>query len=106
MSDFTITRDELVEVIARAAEGITASTRAKLLKVAETTDAVAVGWWHCDGVSCPMRQASRRNQAFMTAYDKAMAERFGRTISGMGLGAFVVRVAPAETQVSESGAES
>lgn len=70
-------RTDLVRVVDEATQGLTASTRAKLLAVAESTDAVAVGWFFCGTVDCPARQARRRNQAFMTAFDKAMCERFG-----------------------------
>lgn len=74
-----ITRADLVEIVDRAtAEGCAMSTREKLLDVARTTDAVAVGWFFCGTVDCPARQARRRNQSFQTAFDHAMAERFGR----------------------------
>lgn len=73
-----IDRDELIRMVDVASEGITESTRVKLLAVAETAGAVAVGWFHCDGVRCPARQAGRRNQAFQTRFDEAMAARFGR----------------------------
>lgn len=102
MPDLTITRDELVEIVDRAAEGITASTRARLLKVAETTDAVAAGWWHCDGVGCVSRQARRKNQTFQMAYDKAIAGRFGVVFDGTGHTGVVVRVIPAETPEDRS----
>lgn len=75
----SIERAALVEIVDTAAsEGCAASTREKLLAVAETTGAVAVGWFHCDGIGCPTRQARRRSQPFQTAFDRAMAERFGR----------------------------
>ncbi len=74
----TITRVALIEVVDRAAQGLTPSTREKLVGVARTTGAVAVGWFHCHGVKCPASQARRRNQAFQEAFDRAMAERFGR----------------------------
>jgi hypothetical protein len=71
------------------------STRAKLLAVAERTDAVAVGWFHCDGVRCPARQAGRHNQKFQTAFDQAMCARFGREWprdDDLTAPAFVVRI--------------
>lgn len=74
----SIPRSELVRIVDEASAGITESTRAKLRAVAETTDALAVGWFHCDGARCPARQAGRHNQEFQTAFDRAMAERFGR----------------------------
>lgn len=93
----TITRAELVNVVDTATAGITASTRAKLLAVAESTDAVAVGWFHCDGCLCPASQAGRRNQRFMEGFDRAMAQRFGRVVSesqefGPAFKPFVVEV--------------
>lgn len=86
----TITRADLVALIDDAATGCAESTRTKLRAVAETTEAVAAGWWHCDGVSCPSRQARRKNQTFQERYDRAMAERFGRDL----FQSFVVRVEP------------
>lgn len=76
----TISRLDLMETVGRVLANIECadSTKEKLFAVAEMTDAVAVGWWHCDGVSCPARQARRKNQAFQTGFDRAMAERFGR----------------------------
>lgn len=78
MTTLSISRSDLIEVVDYAATGITPSTRAKLLEVAKTTEAVAVGWWHCDGVNCPARQARRKNQGFQEAFDRAMSARFGR----------------------------
>lgn len=75
-----IERTELVRVVDRASQGITESTRAKLRAVAESTDAVAVGWFHCEGVTCPARQAGRHNQRFQEAFDLAMAERYGQPV--------------------------
>lgn len=92
MPEFTIPRGELVELVARASEGCAQSTRDKLIAVAETTDAVAAGWWHCDGVSCVSRQAGRRNQTFQMAYDKAIAERYDLAFDGNGSSAVVVGV--------------
>jgi hypothetical protein len=74
----TIARGDLIDIVDAATYGLTASTRAKLLAVAQTTEAVAVGWFHCNGVTCPARQARRRNQDFQTAFDRRMAARFGR----------------------------
>lgn len=82
MSRPTITRDELVGIVDLASAGITESTREKLLKVAQTTPAVAVNWWHHDGVSCLARQAGRRNQRFQSEFDQTMARRFGRDAMG------------------------
>lgn len=76
-----IERREFLQMMEAATEGITASTRAKLRSVAESTDAVAIGWWHCDGVSCLARQAARHNQRFQEAFDRAMAARFNRPVS-------------------------
>lgn len=74
----TMPRADLVALVeAASAEGCAESTRAKLIEVARTTDAVAANWFHCDGVGCVGRQAGRKNQTFQTAYDKAMCERFG-----------------------------
>jgi hypothetical protein len=72
----TITRDDLVRIVDDASRGLTESTRSKLLAVAETTDAVAVGWFHCEGVGCPARQARRRNQTFQQRFDTKMAALF------------------------------
>lgn len=90
---FTMDRDELIAVIDKATEGLTPSTREKLLHVAQTTDAVAVGWFHCDGVGCPSRQASRSNQKFQTAYDYAMTSRFGIDPEEAQIEPFIVEVA-------------
>jgi hypothetical protein len=84
-----IERAELVRIIDAASEGCTESTRVKLHAVAETTDAVAVGWFHCCGYLCPAMQASRRNQRFQEAFDLAMSTRFRRTATRSQ---FVVRV--------------
>jgi hypothetical protein len=81
MSDepLVIERAELVRIIDEASAGVCAeSTREKLRRVAETTGVLAVGWFHCDGVQCPARQARRTNQRFQSAFDTAMAERFER----------------------------
>lgn len=75
--NFTIPREELVRIIEEASIGCADSTRAKLRVVARTTGAVAVGWFHCDGVACPARQARRANQTFQREFDQAMYERFG-----------------------------
>jgi hypothetical protein len=78
---FTIERSEFVSIVGLAsAYGCADSTRAKLRQVAETTEAVAAGWFHCDGHQCPAMQAGRRNQLFQTAFDRAMAAHFGVTI--------------------------
>ena len=75
----TIDRATFIEIVREAASaGCAVSTRGKLLSIAETAPAVAVGWFHCDGVQCPASQARRRNQSFQTAFDRAMALRFGR----------------------------
>lgn len=76
----TITRAELVQVVTEAAsaEGIAASTREKLIEVAQTANAVAAGWFFCGEVDCPTRQARRKNQRFQELFDRAMADRFGR----------------------------
>jgi hypothetical protein len=76
LSERHIQRDDLVRIIDAASEGCKNSTRAKLRAVAETTDAVTVGWFHCSGVGCPSRQARRHNQVFQAAFDRAMCERF------------------------------
>lgn len=73
-----IGRSELLEILWRASVGCAMSTREKLRAVGLRTDAVAVGWFHCDGVNCPARQARRHNQGFQEAFDRAMAARFGR----------------------------
>lgn len=94
-SSYTITRDELVQIIDRASEGCAESTRRKLRAIAETTEAVTAGWFHCDGVGCPARQAlgRRTNQRFQQAYDVAMFDHFGRDMDGdYGPDPFVVRV--------------
>lgn len=89
----TIERSELVRIVDEASRGITASTREKLLAVAETTPAVTAGWFHCEGVGCPIRQAGRRsNQKFQTAYDFAMAQRFEIDPVDMAVEPFVVWV--------------
>lgn len=77
----TITRGELVAIIDSASKECSKRTRAKLRAVAETTDAVAVGWFHCDGVGCPIRQAGEppRTRSFEKAFDRAMWARFNRT---------------------------
>lgn len=76
-SDHTISRAELVRVIDEASEGITESTRNKLLALAEVTDAVAVGGFHHSGVNCPIHQVGRRgNQTFQEEFDRAMFARF------------------------------
>lgn len=72
-----IERSTLIRIIDEATTGITASTRAKLLGVGHTADAVAVGWFHCDGVRCPASQANRRNQAFQEAFDQAVCAHLG-----------------------------
>lgn len=78
MTTHSISRSDLRSIIDYAATGITTSTRARLLAVAEITEAVAVGWWHCNGVNCPARQARCKNQGFQEAFDRAMAARFGQ----------------------------
>jgi hypothetical protein len=99
-----IERAELVEIIDQASAGCVESTRAKLRAVAETTDAVAVGWWHCDGETCPSRQARRTNKHFQEAFDRAMYERFGRpvveAVDGLA-DPFVVRVLPLPSEGTE-----
>jgi hypothetical protein len=73
-----IERDELVRIVTEAsATGCAERTRRKLIAVAETTDAVAFGWFHCDGVGCPARQARVHNQTFQKAYDEAMSRLLG-----------------------------
>ena len=86
----TITRDEFVALVDKASEKCAESTRAKLRAIAETTDAAAVGWFHCDGVQCPAMQARRRHQGFQAAYDHAMFARFG--LDADETNAFVVEV--------------
>jgi hypothetical protein len=76
MAEF-IERAELRRIVNRASIGCAPSTREKLRSVAQTTDAVAVGWFHCNGVGCPARQARRPNQRFQEAFDLAMFEHFG-----------------------------
>src|SRR4051794_3095601 len=98
----TITRKELVRIVDESSRGVTASTRARLLAVAETTDAVAAGWFHCDGVQCPASQAGRRNQQFQEAYDYAMALRFDVAPEDMSIEPFVVRVSDASRKEQES----
>lgn len=90
----TITRADLIEVVTAALVDVpTESTREKLLHVAQTTNAVAVGWFHCGSAQCPAAQAGRRNQVFQTAFDKAMAERFDRKWNeDLAIKPFVVRV--------------
>lgn len=101
--DALIFRSELVDVVQRAATGITLSTQEKLAAVAADTEAVAVGWFHHHGVACPINQvmrrfgAPRRNQAFTEAFDRAMAERFGRSVNEGArhpVEPFVVHVVP------------
>jgi hypothetical protein len=72
-----ISRTELMETLWDTSVGCAMSTREKLQAVALRTDAIAVGWFHCDGVNCPARQARRPNQKFQEAFDRAMGERFG-----------------------------
>ena len=84
-----ITRRDLIAIIDEAsARGCAESTRAKLLAVARSTDAVAAGWWFCGETNCPARQARVRNTRFQTAYDHAMTARFGRP----NYANFIVRV--------------
>jgi hypothetical protein len=94
----TIGRDALREIVeASLPEGCAESTKAKLRAVAETTDAVAVGWFHSDGVTCPARQAGRANMAFQETFDRAMGKRFGREWdddSYFPFLPFVVRIEP------------
>lgn len=71
-----IPRQEFIGIMDAATVGITPSTRSKLMAVARGTQAVAVGWFHCNGVMCPARQAGRHNQTFQLAFDRAMTERF------------------------------
>jgi hypothetical protein len=72
-----IARDEFVRIVNQASEGCTESTRVRLRRVVETTDRVAVGWFHCNGVGCPIRQAGRRtNQTFQERFDTHMAALF------------------------------
>jgi hypothetical protein len=87
-----IGRTEFVRIVEQTTEGLTESTRAKLLDVAQGTPAVVVGWFHCDGVTCPARQARRSNQRFQEAFDRAMFEHFGREFKEGGRFAFVVEV--------------
>jgi hypothetical protein len=87
-----MSRSEFMRIVDAASEGCAQSTRVKLRRVAATTHAVAVGWFHCGGVKCPASQANRRNQRFQEAFDRAMAERFGRDVGGDGLPAFVVKI--------------
>jgi hypothetical protein len=89
----TIERSELVRIVDEASQGITSSTRQKLLDVAETTNAVAAGWFHCEGVGCPIRQAGRRtNQKFQTAFDFAIAQRFDIPPEDLSIEPFVIWV--------------
>jgi hypothetical protein len=71
-------RRDFVRVVDEASARITASTRAKLLAVAETTDAVAIAASHHDGVDCLASQAGRRNRKFEQEFDRAVAVKFGR----------------------------
>ncbi len=92
MESVLIERADLVRIVDEAsAQGCAQSTRTKLLGVAETTQAVAVGWFHCDGVGCPARQARRQNQAFQQAFDNAMAAHLGRKLDPCD--PFVVHIA-------------
>ena len=103
----TIERSELVAIIDAASEGCAESTRAKLRHVAETTDAVAAGWFHCNGVGCPGSQAKRRNQSFQEAFDRAMGERFGRKWNDNAIfhpfEPFVVKVRAEEPEDNDPG---
>lgn len=76
----TIERLDLVHIVDEATRDLTESTRQKMLAAALATDAVAVGWWHCDGVRCLAEQARRKNQTFQERFDRAMAARFGRPV--------------------------
>lgn len=75
-----ISRSDMIAAVDQALDGCgcAASTADKLRVVAKTTDAVAVGWFHCGDAFCPASQADRRHQGFQTAFDRLMAERFGR----------------------------
>lgn len=74
----SVSRSELIATIDMAAAVIGSErSRARLRRVAETTDAVAVGWFHCAGVGCPARQASYHHMGFQGEFDRLMAERFG-----------------------------
>jgi hypothetical protein len=102
--NLAIDRAELVRIINRTSEGCTESTRARLRAVATQTNAVAVGWWHCDGVGCPIRQAGRRtNQAFQQRFDTEMAALFdARYVNDNEIVPFVVTVLDADVAKSEN----
>jgi len=74
---FTISRADLLRIVEKAAQDISPRTRDRLIAVAQTTEAVAAGWWHCEGVGCPARQAHVRNQKFQERYDLMMARHCG-----------------------------
>jgi hypothetical protein len=72
--NLTMRRDELIDIVKTASIGLTESSIVKWLKVADTTDAVAAGWFHCDGAECVARQAKQQNQVFQGRYDTLMAQ--------------------------------
>lgn len=76
MPSRSIGRAELAEIIERASVDCAARSREKLRRVAAETDAVAVGWFHCNGTKCPARQANYHHMGFQTRFDHAMCERF------------------------------
>lgn len=87
---YSISREELLTITNQAArETVALSVRGRLEKAMKTTSAVAVGWFHCDGADCPMRQIRYTNQRFQNRFDQVMQERLG--ITGVK-SAYAVRV--------------
>jgi hypothetical protein len=74
MTNPVIRRADLIRIVTDASTGLAESTILKYLRTAETTTAVAVGWFHCNGVGCLARQAKRPSQVFQERYDTLMAE--------------------------------
>lgn len=78
---YSITRRELADIVEQASEVIGSErSRERLRRVVRETDAVAVGWFHCDGIGCPARQASYHHMTFQGQFDRLMATRFKRSI--------------------------
>lgn len=73
-ANLSIKREDLVQIVKDASVGLADSTILKYLHVAETTDAFAAGWFHCDGVGCIAQQAKHPNQVFHKRFDTLMAQ--------------------------------
>jgi hypothetical protein len=74
---YVIPRSALLRVTELAARQLPPGKQEQVMSAMCTTGAVAVGWWHCKGAECPMRQIRHRNQGFHSWFDGAMLDFLG-----------------------------